>query len=51
MIKRDSTAAALTNVDADDVIRVVERIVHGDASLPQGRGSPRPVVRRPPGQG
>ena len=33
MIKRDGTAAALTNVDVNDVIRGVERIVHGDASV------------------
>jgi C4-dicarboxylate-specific signal transduction histidine kinase len=33
MLKRDSTAAGLTNVDVNNVIRVVERIVHGDANL------------------
>jgi PAS domain S-box-containing protein len=33
MIKRDSTAAGLTKVDVNDVIRIVERIVHGDANL------------------
>ena len=35
MIKRDSTAAGLTNVDVNHVIRIVERIVHGDANLHQ----------------
>src|SRR4029079_4956956 len=33
MLKRDDTAAALANVDVNNVIRIVERIVHGDASL------------------
>jgi PAS domain S-box-containing protein len=33
MLKRDSTTAGLTNVDVNNVIRVVERIVHGDANL------------------
>ena len=33
MLKRDSTAAGVTNVDVNDVIRSVERIVHGDANL------------------
>ena len=33
MLKRDSTTAGLTNVDVNDVIRIVERIVHGDADL------------------
>ena len=33
MLKRDSTAAGLTNVDVNNVIRIVERIVHGDANL------------------
>jgi two-component system, LuxR family, sensor kinase FixL len=33
MLKRDSTTAGLTNVDVNDVIRIVERIVHGDANL------------------
>ena len=32
MLKRDSTAG-LTNVDVNNVIRIVERIVHGDANL------------------
>ena len=31
MLKRDSTTAGLTNVDVNDVIRVVEGIAHGDA--------------------
>jgi two-component system sensor kinase FixL len=31
MLKRDGTAAGLTNVDVNNVIRIVERIVHGDA--------------------
>jgi len=31
MLKRDSTAADLTNVDVNDVIRIVEGIAHGDA--------------------
>jgi PAS domain S-box-containing protein len=33
MLKRDSTAAVLTNVDVNTVIRIVERITHGDANL------------------
>ncbi len=33
MLQRDSTAARLTNVDVNNVIRIVERIVHGDANL------------------
>ncbi len=33
MLKRDSTAAGSTTVDVNDVIRSVERIVHGDATL------------------
>ena len=33
MLKRDDTAAALTHVDMNNVIRIVERIVHGDAIL------------------
>jgi PAS domain S-box-containing protein len=33
MLKRDSTAAGVTNVDVNNVIRIVERIVHGDANL------------------
>jgi PAS domain S-box-containing protein len=33
MLKPDSTAAALTSVDVNHVIRIVERIVHGDANL------------------
>ena len=32
MLKRDSTAAVLTNVDVNNVIRIVARIVHGDAT-------------------
>ena len=33
MLKRDSTAADFTNVDVNNVIRIVERIAHGDANL------------------
>ena len=33
MLKRDTTAAALANVYVNDVVRVVERIAHGDAVL------------------
>ena len=33
MLTRDSTGARLTNVDVNNVIRIVERIVHGDANL------------------
>ena len=35
MLKRDSTAARLTNVDVNSVIRIVERIAHGDANQHQ----------------
>ena len=35
MLKRGSTAAGLSNVDVNNVIRIVERIVHGDANLHQ----------------
>ena len=35
MLKRDSTAAGVSNVDVNDVIRIVERITHGDANLHQ----------------
>jgi len=35
MLKRDSTAPGLTDVDVNQVIRVVERIAHGDANLHQ----------------
>jgi len=33
MLKRDSPAGNLTRVDVNNVIRIVERIVHGDANL------------------
>ena len=33
MLKRDGTAADLTSVDVNNEIRIVERIVHGDANL------------------
>jgi two-component system, LuxR family, sensor kinase FixL len=33
MLKRASTAAGLTNVDVNNVIRIVERIAHGEANL------------------
>jgi C4-dicarboxylate-specific signal transduction histidine kinase len=33
MFKRDDTSAGLTSVDINNVIRFVERIVYGDASL------------------
>ena len=33
ILKRDGPAARLTNVDVNDVIRMVERIAHGDANL------------------
>jgi PAS domain S-box-containing protein len=33
MLKRDSTAAGSADVDVNDVIRIVERIAHGDADL------------------
>jgi C4-dicarboxylate-specific signal transduction histidine kinase len=32
MLKRDGTAAAMTSVDVNNVIRIVERIAHGDAN-------------------
>ena len=32
MLKRDSTVASLTNIDVNSVIRIVERIAHGDAN-------------------
>ena len=32
MLKRDNTAARLTDVDVNSVIRIVERIAHGDAN-------------------
>ena len=32
MLKRDSTTARLTDVDVNSVIRIVERIAHGDAN-------------------
>ena len=35
MLKRDSTAAGVSNVDVNDVIRIIERITHGDANLHQ----------------
>jgi two-component system sensor kinase FixL len=35
MLKRDSTSAGSTNVDVNTVIRMVERIAHGDANLHQ----------------
>ena len=35
MLKRDSTAAGSSNVDVNDVIRIIERITHGDANLHQ----------------
>ena len=35
MLKRDSTAAGVSNVDVNDAIRIVERITHGDANLHQ----------------
>jgi PAS domain S-box-containing protein len=35
ILKRDSPAEGLTDVDVNEVIRVVERIVHGDANLHQ----------------
>ena len=31
MLKRDTTATGLTDVDVNDVIRIIERIAHGDA--------------------
>jgi len=33
MLKRDSTAAGMTNVDVNNVIRTIERVAHGDANL------------------
>ena len=33
MLKRDSTTADFTDVDMNNVIRIVERIAHGDANL------------------
>ena len=33
MLKRDRTARGLTRVDVNHVIRIVERILHGDANL------------------
>ena len=33
MIKRDGAAAGLTSVDVNHVIRVIERVTHGDANL------------------
>jgi C4-dicarboxylate-specific signal transduction histidine kinase len=33
MLKRDSTTVGLTQVDVNNVIRMVERIAHGDANL------------------
>ena len=33
MLKLDRTAAGFTNVDVNNVIRIVERIAHGDANL------------------
>ena len=33
MLKRDSAAASATDVDVNNVIRIVERIAHGDANL------------------
>ena len=35
MLKRDSAAAGATNVDVNNVIRIVERVTHGDANLHQ----------------
>ena len=35
MLKRDSTATGSTSVDVNNVIRMVERIAHGDANLHQ----------------
>lgn len=32
MLKRDSTPASVTNVDVNHVIRIVERMAHGDAN-------------------
>jgi len=33
MLRRDSTAADFTSIDVNQVIRIVERITHGDANL------------------
>jgi signal transduction histidine kinase len=33
MLKRDATAAVLTNVDVNNVIRTIERVTRGDANL------------------
>ena len=33
MLKRDSAASGFTNVDVNNVVRIVERISHGDANL------------------
>ena len=33
MLTRDGTATGLTNVDVNNVIRIVERIAHGDANF------------------
>ena len=33
MLKRDATAAVLTNVDVNNVIRIIERVTRGDANL------------------
>jgi signal transduction histidine kinase len=35
MLKRESSVPGLVNVDVNDVVRTVERIAHGDASLHQ----------------
>ncbi len=51
MLKRDSTPTGSTIVDVNNVIRIVERIVARRRESAQGHGPPRPVVRRPPGQG
>ena len=51
MLKRDSTAAGLTNVDVNNVIRIVERIAHGDANLHKVTVHLDLSSGRPPGQG
>ena len=33
MLKRDSTAAGWTHVDVNHVIRIIERVTHGDATM------------------
>ncbi len=33
MLKRDGTAAGWTNVDMNHVIRIIERVTHGDANM------------------